>query len=116
MRTSLLLACVMVSGLATSASADKKPPAPPADNGKGTLKPGQYAGQQVCRGSSAGINIEATGKRTIGVATCRTELQKIFINDKKLCEGKAKRTKIEYSWQFGEGEGATTGTHYFMCP
>ncbi|HEU0031480.1 MAG TPA: hypothetical protein VFQ53_12665 [Kofleriaceae bacterium] len=110
--TKLLLAALVLSSTAV-AFADT--PAPKED-GKGTLKPGQYAGVRKCLGSTAGVNIDVTSKRTIGVATCKIELQKVFIQDKHMCDGKAKREKVEYSWQFGEGDKATTGKHYFTCP
>jgi hypothetical protein len=112
---SALLACLALSLFAAPALADRDNPPPPKDDGKGTLKPGQAVGVRKCLGSSGGVNIEATSKRTVGVATCRSALQKIFIEEKNLCAGKPKYAKVEYSWQFGEGEYATTGKHYFMC-
>jgi hypothetical protein len=112
MRKSIALVSVSLAMLVTTAFAQ---PAPRED-GKGTLKPGQAVGVRTCRGSVNGINVDATSKKTFGVATCRGELQKAFIEKKKVCEGQAKRTKIEYSWQFGSGENATTGKHFLLCP
>jgi hypothetical protein len=85
------------------------PPAAPAEPGKGDLKPGQGVGMRQCLGSSANINIEATSKSTVGVATCRMALEKVF-TEKGLCDGK-KGQKLEYSWQFAD----TTGLHTFTC-
>jgi hypothetical protein len=90
--------------------AEEAPPPAPADPGKGALKPGQAVGVRVCLGSTANVNVEATSKGTVGVATCRGELQKAFIA-KGLCTGK-KGAKLEYSWQFAD----TTGTYSFLCP
>jgi hypothetical protein len=112
--TKMLLAALVLS-FATPAIADRNNPPPPRDDGKGNLKPGQAVGVRKCVGSAKGVNIEATSKRTVGVATCKGALQKMFVEEKKLCEGQAARTKIEYAWQFGEGEYATTGKHYFSC-
>lgn len=90
-------------------AAPEPAPAAPAPPGTGTLKPGQAVGTQTCRGSANNVNIEATSKYTIGVATCRGELQKMFIA-KGLCTN-AKGKKIDYSWQFAD----TTGTFSFTC-
>ena len=110
-----ILAALALSLFVAPAFADRKNPPPPRDDGKGNLKPGQAVGVRPCRGSANGVNIEATSKRTIGVANCKLALQKMFVDEKKMCEGQAARTKVEYSWQFGEGEYATTGKHYFAC-
>jgi hypothetical protein len=112
MKKSALFVCFAVALVSAPAFADTRAP---REDGKGQLKPGQGVGVRKCLGSTAGVNIEATSKRTVGVASCRSELQKVFINEKKMCEGKAKNAKVEYSWQFGEGEYATTGKHYFAC-
>jgi hypothetical protein len=109
--TKSLLACLALSLFAAPALADR----PAREDGKGNLKPGQAVGVRTCRGSTQGVNIEATSKKTIGVANCRLALQKVFIDEKKLCDGRRKNEKVEYSWQFGEGEYATTGKHYFIC-
>jgi hypothetical protein len=94
--------------------AEEAPAAPaapaPAEAGKGALKPGQGVGVRACLGSTANVNVEATSKSTVGVATCRGELQKAFVA-KGLCSGK-KGAKLEYSWQFAD----TTGTYTFTCP
>lgn len=113
--TKTLLAALALSLFAAPALADRNNPPPPRDDGKGNLKPGQAVGVRKCLGSAKGVNIEATSKKTIGVANCKLALQKMFVDEKKLCEGQAPRTKIEYAWQFGEGEYATTGKHYFSC-
>lgn len=110
--TKSLLAAVAISMFVAPAFADTPPP---REDGKGKLKPGQAVGVRKCLGSAKGVNIEATSKRTIGVANCKLALQKVFIDEKHLCDGQAKYSKIEYSWQFGEGEYATTGKHYFTC-
>jgi len=111
MRNSIMLASLVLAVLATPVFAQ---PAPKED-GKGNLKPGQFAGVRKCIGSTAGVNIDVTSKKTIGVATCKSQLQKVFVDEKRMCDGKGKREKIEYSWQFGEGDNATTGKHYFTC-
>lgn len=89
---------------------EEAPPPAPAESGKGALKPGQAVGVRACLGSAQNVNVEATNKYTIGVATCRGELQKVFLA-KGVCTNK-KGAKLEYSWQFAD----TTGTHYFYCP
>ncbi|MEO8700670.1 MAG: hypothetical protein ABI867_11530 [Kofleriaceae bacterium] len=84
------------------------PPPAPAPDSKGTLKPGQGVGVRGCLGSSNNINIEATSKSTVGVQTCRSALERMFV-DKGLC--KTKGAKVKYSWQFAD----TTGDHEFTC-
>jgi hypothetical protein len=101
MRKSLLITC-LVSLFAVPALAD--------------LKPGQYAGVRPCKGSSNGVDIEVTSKKTIGVATCKSELQKQFIA-KGLCSGRKKHEKVEYSFTFGDDKdpNQTKGNHWFSC-
>src|SRR5262249_22614239 len=36
-------------------------------------KPGTYTGVRECKGTSGSIEVDATSKKTIGVATCKTE-------------------------------------------
>ena len=101
MRKSLLIAC-LVSVFAMSASAD--------------LKPGQYAGVKECTATSGDITINVTSKKTIGVATCKSELQKEFLA-KGICNGRKKNEKVEYSFTFGSDKdpNQTKGTHYGSC-
>jgi hypothetical protein len=99
----LLLSCLVLSLSSPAALAD--------------LKPGQYAGVRKCVGTSGGTEVTATSKKTIGVATCKSQLQKGFI-EKGVCTGKKKGTKVEYSFQFGADDDPqkATGTHYVLCP
>lgn len=99
----LLLSCLALSLSSTAALAD--------------LKPGQYAGVRKCAGTSGGTEVVATSKKTIGVATCKHELQKAFL-DKGICTGKKKGEKIEYAFQFGNDDDPrkATGTHHVRCP
>jgi hypothetical protein len=89
---------------------EEKKEAPPPGNG--TLKPGQAVGVRKCLASAAGVgNIDATNSRTIGVANCRNEIQKVFLS-KGICTAHKKGDKIDYSWQFAD----TTGMYYVLCP
>jgi len=99
----IFLSCLVLSLSTTAAFAD--------------LKPGQFAGVRKCAGSSSGTDIEVTSKKTIGVATCKTELQKEFVA-KGLCAGKKKGAKVEYSFQFGadDDKQKATGTANLLCP
>ena len=80
------------------------------------LKPGQFAGVRKCVGTANGTEVVVTSKRTIGVATCKSEIQKALV-EKGVCAGKKKREKVEYSFQFGADEDPqkATGTHYISC-
>ena len=80
-------------------------------------KPGQYTGVRQCTGSAGAIEVDVTSKRTIGVATCKTELQKKLI-EQGACEGKKKRERVDYTFKFGkDGEpNQATGTAKLMCP
>lgn len=80
-------------------------------------KPGQYTGVRECKGSAGSIAVEATSKRTIGVATCKTELQK-KLTEGGACEGKKKGARVEYSYTFGkDGErDQATGNAKLLCP
>lgn len=97
-----LLSCCLVSLFAAPALAD--------------LKPGAYAGVRPCRGSAKGIDVDVTSKKTIGVATCKGEIQRQLV-DKGVCNGEKKGKKVEYSFQFGDDKDPqkTTGTHYVSC-
>jgi hypothetical protein len=99
----ILLSCLALSLSSTVAFAD--------------LKPGQYAGVRKCTGTAGSTQVEATSKKTIGVATCKTELQKAFV-DKGVCTGKKKGEKVEYSFQFGADDDPqkATGTYRVLCP
>jgi hypothetical protein len=79
-------------------------------------RPGQYTGVRKCAATSGSLSVEATSRRTIGVATCKTELQKALV-DKGVCLGKRKREKVFYTFQFGadDDRNKATGTAYVMC-
>lgn len=97
-----LLSCLVLSASVTPAFAD--------------LKPGQFAGVRKCAGNAGGTEVVATSKKTIGVATCKSEIQKMLV-DQGVCTGKKKYTKVEYSFQFGDDKDPqkATGTHYVSC-
>ena len=80
-------------------------------------KPGQYTGVRECTGSSGSVNVEATSKRTIGVATCKTELQK-KLTEGGVCQGLKKGARVDYSYKFGkDGEAdQATGSAKLLCP
>ena len=80
-------------------------------------KPGQYTGVRECTGSIGTLAVEATSKKTIGVATCKTELQK-KLTDGGACAGKHKGDRVEYAYKFGkDGEAdQATGTAKLLCP
>jgi hypothetical protein len=98
----ILLCCLVLSLSSTAAIAD--------------LKPGQYAGVRKCVGNAGGTEVIATSKKTIGVATCKSEIQRMLV-DKGVCAGKKKNEKVEYSFQFGADDDPqkSTGTHYVLC-
>jgi len=98
----ILLSCLFLSLTSTAALA--------------YLKPGQYAGRRPCTATSGDISVDASGKKAIGVATCKGEIQKKLV-EKGVCDGKKKGTKVEYSFQFGADDDRqkTTGTHYVYC-
>jgi hypothetical protein len=58
----------------------------------------------------------ATSKKTIGVATCKSEIQRL-LTEKGVCDGKKKGTKVEYAFQFGADDDPqkATGTHHVSC-
>jgi hypothetical protein len=80
-------------------------------------KPGQYTGVRECKGSAGDINVEATSKRTIGVATCKGEVQKKLIAE-GVCNGKKKREQVVFSFTFGkDGEpDQANGSGKISCP
>lgn len=80
-------------------------------------KPGEYTGMRKCTGSAAGIDVDVTSRRTVGVATCKMELQKKFIA-KGVCVGHKKADKIEYAYTFGgdRDPNQAKGTYYVRCP
>src|SRR5512139_3806169 len=80
-------------------------------------KPGQYTGVRECKGSGAGIDVDATSKKTIGVATCKTELQKKLVEG-GACSGKKKGTRVEYTYKFGKDDepNQATGSAKLLCP
>ncbi len=80
-------------------------------------KPGQYTGVRECKGNAGAVEADATSKKTIGVATCKTELSKKLIAD-GACSGQKKGTRLEYSYKFGkDGEpDQATGTAKLSCP
>ena len=101
MRKSILLSCLVFS-LASPAFAD--------------YKPGQGVGVRKCTGTSGDISIDVTSKRTIGVASCKLELQKKFVL-KGVCIGKKKGEKVDYEFIFGNDKdpAQAKGTHYVWC-
>ena len=80
-------------------------------------KPGQYTGVRECKGNANGVEVEATSKKTIGVASCKIELQKKLI-EAGACSGKKPRERVEYSFRFGkDGEpDQATGSGKLSCP
>jgi hypothetical protein len=99
----ILLSCLVLSLSSTAALAD--------------LKAGQYVGVRKCVGTSGSTEVVATSKKTVGVATCKAELQKGLV-EKGVCSGKKKGTKVEYSFQFGDDDDSqkASGTHNVLCP
>jgi hypothetical protein len=79
-------------------------------------KAGQYTGVRQCTATAGSTSVDATSKKTIGVANCKMELQKA-LTDKGVCTGKKKNEKVEFSWQFGKDDDKdkATGTHYVAC-
>lgn len=79
-------------------------------------KPGQYTGVRQCTATSGGTTVDATSKRTIGVANCKMELQKA-LTAKGVCAGKKKNEKVEFSFQFGKDDdkNKAVGTSYVLC-
>lgn len=79
-------------------------------------KPGQYTGVRKCTATAGSLSVEATSKKTIGVATCKTELQKVLV-DRGACTGKKKREKVAYTFQFGADDdpNKATGTANLIC-
>src|SRR5688572_1850952 len=102
MRTSIMLALVVCLGSVTALAQPK---------------PGQFTGVRECKGNAGSVEVEATSKRTIGVATCKGELQKKLVEN-GACQGKKKGDRVEYSFKFGkDGESdQATGTAKLLCP
>lgn len=80
-------------------------------------RPGTYTGVRECKGAAGSIAVDATSKKTIGVATCKTELGKKLVAD-GACTGKKKGAWVAYSFRFGkDGEpNQATGTGKLFCP
>ena len=80
-------------------------------------KAGQDTGVRECKGNAGSVAAEATSKKTIGVATCKTELQKKLIEG-GACTGQKKGTRVEYSYKFGKDDepNQATGTAKLSCP
>lgn len=80
-------------------------------------KPGQYTGVRECKGNAGSVEVDATSKRSIGVASCKLEVQKKLI-EAGACEGKKSRERVEYSFRFGkDGDpDQATGSGKLMCP
>ena len=80
-------------------------------------KPGQYTGVRECKGTAGSVDVDATSKKTVGVATCKTQLSKKLI-ESGACSGQKKGTRVEYSFKFGkDGESdQATGTAKLSCP
>ena len=70
-----------------------------------------------CQGSAKGIDVDVTSKKTIGVATCKGEIQKKLIAE-GACSGEKKGTRVEYSFKFGKDGDAdqATGSSKLSCP
>jgi hypothetical protein len=79
-------------------------------------KPGQYTGVRQCTGTAGSVEVDATSKHTIGVATCKSELQKKLIEN-GACGGKKKGVRVDYSFKFGkDGEpNQATGSAKLTC-
>jgi hypothetical protein len=97
-----LLSCLLVSLFAGPALADHKA--------------GEYTGVRKCTAKGGGHYVDATSKRTIGVATCKGELQKALIA-KGVCIGKAKNEKVEFDFEFGSDrdKDQTKGSYFVQC-
>jgi hypothetical protein len=79
-------------------------------------KPGQFTGVKQCKGSAKGIAVDVTSKKTIGVATCKTQIQK-ELAAKGACDGVARNKTVEYTWTFGKDSDAdqAKGTAKLIC-
>src|SRR4026208_1792158 len=80
------------------------------------MKPGQYSGVHKCTGTSGDVSVDATSKKTIGVATCKVDLQKKFV-EKGLCDGHKKGDRINFSFQFGDDKdpAKASGDFFLLC-
>jgi hypothetical protein len=79
-------------------------------------RPGQFTGVRKCTATSGSLYVDATSRKTIGVATCKGELQKALV-DKGACIGKRKRETVWYTFQFGRDDAPNkaTGTAKLVC-
>jgi hypothetical protein len=79
--------------------------------------PGHYVGVRDCTGTVGELAVDATSKKTIGVATCKTELQKKLV-EAGACTGQTKGTRVAYAYKFGkDGEpDQATGSAKLACP
>ena len=101
MRKSLVLSCLLAM-FATPVYAQPKP--------------GQYTGVRQCTATAGSITVDATSKKTIGVANCKSELRKA-LTAKDVCSGKKKNEKVAFSFQFGKDEDKdkAVGDYYVLC-
>src|SRR5688500_7144665 len=84
-------------------------------------KEGQFTGVKQCKGSAKGVDVDATSKKTIGVANCKSQIQE-KLKEKGVCDGIPKNARfkdkqIEYSWTFGKDEDPkpAKGTAKLTC-
>jgi hypothetical protein len=80
-------------------------------------KPGQYVGVRDCTGTIGDVTVDATSKKTIGVATCKTELGKKLV-EAGACTGQPRGTRVAYSYKFGKDNepDQATGSAKLWCP
>jgi hypothetical protein len=80
-------------------------------------RPGQYVGVRDCTGTVGDLAVAATSKKTIGVATCKTALEKKLV-EAGACSGRQKGARVPYSYKFGkDGEpDQATGSAKLWCP
>jgi hypothetical protein len=97
-----LLSCLLVSLFAAPAIADHKP--------------GQYTGAKECKGSGGGHFVNATSKRTIGLASCKGEIGKALIAE-GVCVGKPKGKRVDFDFTFGSSKDPdqTKGSFFVLC-
>jgi hypothetical protein len=97
-----LLSCLFVSLFATSAFAD--------------YKAGQAVGVRKCTAKGAGHYVDVTSKRTVGPASCKTEIGK-KLKEKGACDGKEKNAKVTYDFEFGRDSdpNQAKGEGFFLC-
>ena len=80
------------------------------------MKPGQFSGVHKCTGTLGTMSVDVTSKKTIGVATCKTELKKRFVAD-GACKDHKKNDKLIFSFQFGDDKdpAKATGDFFLLC-